>query len=171
MHRFMPSVVPLVRSTIAAGLLIAGTATALAAQSMSTDAGKKTAMAALTWGPAPAVFPAGARMAVVSGDPSQAAPFVVRLQFPNGYRIPPHFHPTDEKVMVRTGQFIVGMGDTIMVAKGNRMRPGKSGTIAANMHHWAVARGKTTVQVSAVGPFQMTYVNASDDPQKSTGMK
>src|SRR5437016_9884807 len=32
----------------------------------------------LHWGPAPAVFPKGARMAVVSGDPSKAAPFVRR---------------------------------------------------------------------------------------------
>src|SRR5438093_12556778 len=31
------------------------------------------------WGPAPAVFPPGARMAVVSGDPSKAAVFTVQL--------------------------------------------------------------------------------------------
>ena len=29
------------------------------------------------WGPAPAAFPAGAQMAVISGDPSKAAPFTV----------------------------------------------------------------------------------------------
>src|SRR2546422_4359361 len=34
------------------------------------------------WGPAPAVFPPGAKMAVVSGDPSKAAPFVVELAMP-----------------------------------------------------------------------------------------
>ena len=62
------------------------------------------------WGPAPAVFPAGAQMAVISGDPSKAAPFVVELKVPDGYQIPPHFHPTDETVTVKEGTFNVGMG-------------------------------------------------------------
>ena len=69
--------------------------------------------AALAWGPAPAIFPSGAQMAVVSGDPGKAAPFVVALKMPAGYRIPPHFHPTDETVEVKEGLFLVGMGDTL----------------------------------------------------------
>src|SRR5262249_41511921 len=68
---------------------------------------------ALAWGPAPAVFPSGAKMAVVSGDPGKAAPFVVALKMPAGYRIPPHFHPTDETVEVKEGLFLFGMGDTL----------------------------------------------------------
>src|SRR6266478_7239184 len=44
---------------------------------------------ALHWGSAPAVFPAGARMAVLSGDPTKAGPFTVELGFPAGYKIPP----------------------------------------------------------------------------------
>src|SRR6476660_7672684 len=50
----------------------------------------------LKWGPAPAVFPAGAKMAVLQGDPSKTQLFTVRLDIPKGYRVPPHFHPTDE---------------------------------------------------------------------------
>ena len=46
-----------------------------------------------SWGPAPAVFPAGAKMAVISGDPAKAALFTVELSFPDDYRIPPHSHP------------------------------------------------------------------------------
>jgi quercetin dioxygenase-like cupin family protein len=61
---------------------------------------------ALQWGPAPPVFPKGAKMALVSGDPSQAQPFEVQLSFPNGYRVPPHFHPTDETVEVKKGTFL-----------------------------------------------------------------
>jgi len=38
-------------------------------------------------------------------------------------------------------------------------------TAQANMHHYAIARGRTVVQVHAIGPFQLTYVNAADDPQ------
>jgi quercetin dioxygenase-like cupin family protein len=158
MHRVTARLVAAVRFTLVAGLLVAGSTTTLAAQATHT---------ALTWGPAPAVFPAGARMAVVSGDPSAAAPFVVRLSLPNKYRIPPHFHPTDETVTVRSGNLIVGMGDSIDVAKSQRAKPGTTKTIPATMHHWAMARGRTVIQVAAMGPFQMTYVNASDDPQRT----
>ena len=37
------------------------------------------------------------------------------------------------------------------------------------MHHYAEAKGKTVVQVSAMGPFAMTYVNDADDPPKKGG--
>ena len=123
------------------------------------------ARSALEWGAAPAVFPPGARMAVVRGDPGKSGIFAVRLEFPNGYRIPPHFHPTDEAVRVREGIFLYGMGDTVDLKQAKRMTPGDTGTLPARMHHWAVARGRTVVTVRAMGPFEMTYVNPADDPR------
>src|SRR5580765_5894631 len=105
-------------------------ATALAAQ--ATPAPKP----ALHWGPAPAVFPKGAQMAVVSGDPGKPGMFTVELSFPDGYKIPPHFHPTEEAVQVKKGTFLFGMGDTFDAAKAKLMKVGDKGTIAANMHHY-----------------------------------
>jgi quercetin dioxygenase-like cupin family protein len=122
----------------------------------------------LSWGPAPPVFPAGAKMAVVDGDPSKAAPFTVELAFPDGYRIPPHFHPTDEAVEVKKGTFLVGMGDTLDVAKTKTMKVGDKGQIPANHHHYAVARGATVVSVKSMGPFALIYVNPADNPQGAT---
>lgn len=119
----------------------------------------------LSWGPAPAVFPKGAKMAVVSGDPAKAAPFTVELSFPNGYRIPPHFHPTDETVEVKKGTFLVGMGDTLDLSKTKPMKVGDKGSLPAEAHHFAVAKGSTVVSVTSMGPFAMTYVNPADDPQ------
>ena len=135
-------------------------AVALHAQSTSTNKAS-----ALTWGPAPAVFPVGAKMAVVSGDPGKAAPFVVELSMPDGYKIPPHFHPTEETVEVMKGTFLVGMGDTLDVAKTKAMKAGAKGDLPAEAHHYAIAKGATVVSVSAMGPFAMTYVNPADDPQ------
>ena len=123
------------------------------------------------WGPAPAVFPAGARFAVMSGDPGKADLYTVRLEMPDGYRIAPHFHPTDESVTVISGTFLVGMGDSIDVAKALVLPTGGFVTPGANMHHWAVARGRTIVQVHAMGPFVLTYVNAKDDPSRTTGSR
>jgi quercetin dioxygenase-like cupin family protein len=121
--------------------------------------------APLKWGAAPPVFPAGARMAVVSGDPGKAGPFTIQLRMPDGYRIAPHFHPTDEHVVVKSGTFLVGMGDKVDRKAMTTLSKGKAGDIKANMHHYAMARGRTTVEVSANGPFAMTYVNPADDPQ------
>ena len=118
------------------------------------------------WGPAPQVFPAGAKMAVVSGDPGKEGLFRVELSFPDGYKIPPHFHPTDEVVTVKEGTFLVGMGDKLDPKKTKAMEAGDSGTVAAGMHHFGLARGATVVAVSAQGPFAMTYVNPADDPTK-----
>lgn len=117
------------------------------------------------WGPAPPVFPPGAEMAVLQGDPGSNQEFTVRLRFPNGYRIPPHTHPTTENVTVLTGTFLAGMGTTFdesaLAAYG---RDGFA-SIPANHAHYAMARGETIVQVHAIGPFVLTYVNPADDPR------
>jgi len=120
----------------------------------------------LQWGPAPAVFPAGAKMAVVSGDPTKPGPFIIQLSMPDGYRLAPHFHPTDETVEVKQGTFLFAMGDTFDLAKTKPMKVGEKGSIPANMHHYATAKGATVVAVTSTGPFALTYVNPADDPQK-----
>jgi len=119
------------------------------------------------WGPAPAVFPMGARMAVVSGDPTKAGPFTVELAMPSGYKIPPHFHPTDESVEVKKGTLLVGMGDTFDASKAKPMKAGEKGSLPAKAHHFAAAQGATFITVTSMGPFGMTYVNPADDPQKA----
>ena len=131
-----------------------------------TGSAHAQASSGLTWGPAPPVFPAGARIAVLQGDPSQAAIFTVRLEFPAGYTIPPHFHPTDEGVTVISGTFLVGMGDKADFTQAKVLTPGGFVIAGANQHHYARARGRTVVQVHAMGPFALTYVNPADDPQK-----
>ena len=130
------------------------------------QAGTSKSAKALAWGPAPAVFPAGARMAVERGDPSKSGEFVVRLSFPKGYTIPPHFHPTDEHVRVRSGTFLVGMGDVVEASKTMKMAANDTGTIAATMHHYAIASTPVVLSIRAMGPFAMTYVNPADDPRK-----
>jgi quercetin dioxygenase-like cupin family protein len=122
--------------------------------------------AALKWGLAPAVFPQGARMAVVSGDPSKAGLFIIELAMPSGYKIPPHFHPTEESVEVKKGTLLVGMGDTFDAAKTKAMKAGDKGSIPAKAHHFAAAQGATFIEVTSMGPFGMTYVHPADDPQK-----
>ena len=143
-------------------LLFAATSNA---QQKGADAPKKAAKE-LTWGPAPDAFPAGAKMSVEKGNPMIAGQFTVRLQFPAGYRIPPHWHPTAEHVRVVSGEFDVGMGDVLDASKTMKMAPGDTGSIPAKGHHYAIAPVATEVSVSAMGPFAMTYVHPVDDPRK-----
>ena len=139
------------------------TLAAMPSAAQTTTQGKKSEK--LTWAKAPPFLPAGAMMAVVSGDPSKPGPFTVELSFPNGYRIAPHSHPTAEKVTVKSGEFAFGMGDVRKASDMKTMKPGHSGEVPAGMHHYAEARGKTVVQVSSTGPFVVNYVHAKDDPR------
>jgi quercetin dioxygenase-like cupin family protein len=116
------------------------------------------------WGPAPAVFPPGAEFAVMQGDPSKAEPFTVRLRFPNGYKIPPHTHPTAENVTVLSGTFLAGMGAQFDESTLKAMGRDDFASIPAGHAHYAKARGLTVVQVHAIGPFALTYVNPADTP-------
>ena len=120
---------------------------------------------ALKWGAAPPVFEPGAQMAVLQGDPSKAGEeFTVRLRVPNGYRIAPHTHPTAEHITVIEGTFLVGMGSTLDRAKMTALPRGGFVSAPAQHPHYAMARGETVVQVHAIGPFALTYVNPADAP-------
>src|SRR5437868_4384215 len=73
---------------------------------------------ALKWGPPPAVFSPSAKFAVLAGDPTKAGSlYTVRLSMPSGYRIMPHYHPSDERVTVLSGTLHVGMADSFDKSK------------------------------------------------------
>lgn len=120
----------------------------------------------LKWGPAPPIFAKGAQMAVVSGDPSKAGLYVVRLKMPDGYKIAAHNHPTTEYVTVLSGTFNIGMGDKLDPKNGVALQAGGFGEAPAKMNHYGWASGQTIVQVHGEGPFSLTYVNPADDPTK-----
>jgi quercetin dioxygenase-like cupin family protein len=155
------------RFPIAATLLLVTSAASLPAQ--PAPAAHGAGQPELKWGPAPAVFPAGAQMAVLQGNPGGTGLFTVRLRMPNGYRIAPHTHPTDEHVTVVSGTFRVGMGKTFAEKGMMAVHAGGFVTAPASQPHFAVARGETVVQVHAIGPFAMTYVNPADTPAPRAG--
>jgi quercetin dioxygenase-like cupin family protein len=152
------------RYTIAAALFLA---IGGAASAQGTAPAHAAPQPDLKWGPAPAIFPAGAQMAVLQGDPGGASVFTVRLRFPDGYRIAPHTHPTDENVTVISGTFRVGMGEKVDPRGMLTLPAGGFVTAPANHPHYAAAQGVTVVQVHAMGPFAMTYVNPADTPTKA----
>jgi hypothetical protein len=121
--------------------------------------------AQMKWGAAPAGLPAGARLAVLSGDPNKEGMFTIRLRFPPGYAVQPHWHPTDELVTVINGQVALGMGSAFSRPKAKTLVAGGYVVAPAKMHHYAFTRTGATIQITAHGPFQITYVNPKDDPR------
>jgi hypothetical protein len=146
-----------------------------------TDTGKKTASAkarphvmvepeAVKWGPPPASVIAGPppaeyanqqglQFAVIEGDPSKpGAVYTVRFKTPDGFRIAPHWHPTDEHLTVLQGTFGLGDGDTFDRDKGHEMKAGGYLLVPGKMHHFAWTKGETIVQAHGVGPFKVYWV-------------
>jgi quercetin dioxygenase-like cupin family protein len=158
------------RLVTAALLLAAGSA---AAQGVAQGgAAKPHAIVAtpdaIKWAAAPAVLPAGARLAVLEGDPGKQGPFTMRLSMPAGYRIPPHFHPVTEHVTVIEGTFYVGMGEAFDASKATALPTGTFAALEPGVRHFAFTKGATTIQLHGVGPWALTYVNPADDPRSKT---
>ena len=111
-------------------------------------------------------LPAGAQMAVVSGDPMKATNFKVQIKMPANYTVPPHHHPTDEIVRVRSGTLNYGMGDKLDKANAGQLTDPKTHvTMQSGMNHWVFTTEPALVEVTGMGPFQITYVDPKDDPR------
>jgi quercetin dioxygenase-like cupin family protein len=122
---------------------------------------------ALQW-VVPPLLPPGARLAVVSGDPTSPGESTIEVSMPNGYRLPPHFHPSYEHVEVRQGTLLIGMGDRLDVKKTLALATGDSATAPAGMHHYSIAKGPTVLSVTFMGPYTITYLHAEEAPQPRT---
>jgi quercetin dioxygenase-like cupin family protein len=122
----------------------------------------------LTWSPAPPRIPPGAQIAVLEGNPQKAGPFTMRVSFPDGYRIAPHFHPVAEQVTVLQGTYRWGIGDKYDAAALQTLPAGSFAVMPPNTHHFVEVKGPTVTQVSGMGPWKVTYVNAAEDPQNKT---
>lgn len=118
------------------------------------------------WQPGPPALPAGAQMAVLSGDPKQPGPFTMRLKTPAGYKIPPHTHPADENVTVISGKFQISMGDSFDQSKGKPLGPGAFFSMPAGMHHFAWSPEESVIQLHGIGPWDIRYLSPSDDPRR-----
>jgi mannose-6-phosphate isomerase-like protein (cupin superfamily) len=120
----------------------------------------------LKWGETPPGLPPGGKMALLNGDPGQAGPFTVRLKAPGGYKVMPHTHPSAERLTVISGRFKIGMGEKFDEASMQQMTAGSYIVLPAGMAHYAKGAGKdSVVQIDSEGPFQINYVNPSQDPR------
>lgn len=120
----------------------------------------------ISFKPGPASLPPGAQVAVLEGDPTKAGFFAMRLKFPDGYRVPPHWHPGVERVTVVAGTLHLGRGDTFDPAATQALPAGSYSSMQPGMRHFAWVKGETVLQLSTQGPWDIVYVNPADDPRK-----
>jgi quercetin dioxygenase-like cupin family protein len=111
------------------------------------------------------VLPPGALIAVVSGDPTQAGEFTLMVTMPDGYRIPPHSHPSHEHVEIKEGSLLVGVGERLDPKMTQSLAAGDSATAPAGMNHFSIAKGRTLLLATFMGPYTITYVREEDAPQ------
>ena len=121
--------------------------------------------ASIQWGDAPPMLPRGAQAAVLSGDPGKPGTFVMRLKAPAGYRVPRHWHPTDEYVTVLEGEMSLSMGDGADAHTAD-FTAGDYVLLPTPMRHEASTRDGVVLQIYGKGPFEINYVNPADDPRK-----
>ena len=119
----------------------------------------------LKWVAAPPSLPAGAKMAVLYGDPSATGPFGMRVLIPAGYTVPPHWHPADENVTVISGELIMGVGEKLDPAKAHTLTTGAVSIMPAGLKHFALSKLGAVIQINAIGPWGITYVDPADDPR------
>jgi quercetin dioxygenase-like cupin family protein len=119
----------------------------------------------IEWKPFPA-FPPSVRLAVVVGQPSEAAPYTIRVRVPHDVKLMPHKHPEDRVYTVISGVFYIGLGDQFDPDRLQAFAPGSVIVLPGNTHHFHWARaGEYITQVTAIGPLGLEYISEKDDPR------
>jgi len=144
---------------------LAFTCAMFVAASASADSTMMMNKDEMKWGDVPPVLPKGGKITVLNGDPFKPGPFTLRLMMPANYKIAPHWHSKDENLTVISGTLALGLADK-MDGKTHDLKAGGYHFLPGKTHHYAISKGQTVVQVSGDGPFDITYLNAADDPSK-----
>jgi len=118
------------------------------------------------WRDGPGSLAAGAQFAVLEGDPGQPGVFTMRIRMPDGFVIAPHWHAGVERVTVLSGVFHLGHGDEVDRSRAERLPSGSYFSLPPGMRHYAIMEGETVVQLSSLGPWEISYVNPADDPRQ-----
>jgi quercetin dioxygenase-like cupin family protein len=115
-----------------------------------------------------AAFPPSVRLAVIVGQPSQNAPYTIRVRVPHGVKLMPHKHPEDRVYTVMSGIFYIGLGERFDADKLEAYPPGSVVVLPGNTFHFHWAKSSEYItQVTAIGPLGLEYLNPEDDPRNS----
>jgi len=105
----------------------------------------------------------GPATAVLYGNPSKRGVFVMRVRFPQGWKVMPGWRPDEWRTaVVLSGTFYYGIGERWDETKLAAYPPGTFFAHPAKHPHFAWAKdGEVIVQFTAMGPTSITRI-----PQK-----
>jgi quercetin dioxygenase-like cupin family protein len=102
----------------------------------------------------------GVKFASILGDPSKPGVYVIRAKFSPGTMTRPHWHPEDRYVIVVSGTWYTGEGDTFDPDKTVPLKAGSFMLHPGKAHHYDGAKDEeAVVQIIGVGPSGTTLVH------------
>ena len=144
------------RTRIALVLLVSGTAAGAHAQDCSQSV--LNLPNEIVWKATP--LSPGLETAVSCGDPSKPGVYVLRVKFPAGFKLMPHFHPDEWRTgIVLTGNYYFGLGEQWDESKLTAYPPGTFFSEPKGAPHFVWAKdGEVIIQITAMGPTGLTRI-------------
>ncbi len=120
---------------------------------------------ALAWHAETSLAP-GAESVVLEGDPSKPGLVILRLKMPDGYRIPPVWHPAADRFTVLSGTYHMGVGPKFVSSKAVALHACDYAWLSPAAPHYGWASGETVLEIAGLGPFVTNYVDPTQDPRR-----
>src|SRR5262245_14534311 len=97
---------------------------------------------------------------VLYGDPAKPGVFVSRVEFPSGWKDPPHWHPDEMRtVVVLSGTLYFGSGDKWDESKLTAYPAGTFYSEPPRAPHFSWAKdGEVIIQITCIGPSGKTFI-------------
>lgn len=110
------------------------------------------------WHESPPGLPPGGTFTVISGDPFEPGPFVMRVRLPPGFALPPYRRESEEQLIVLAGAIAVGTVGDSGAATTRTLTSGSFLSLPANEIHFAHTPDGAVLQIIGMGPFQWGLV-------------
>lgn len=110
----------------------------------------------ITWSDVKSM-PAGAKVAILVGNPEKAEAYVARVKLPANYHIPLHYHNVNEYETVLTGKLYMTWGESDDIKKSQMIKTGSMIIVPAKILHSGWTKEETIIQISGIGPWGMIY--------------
>ena len=112
----------------------------------------------IQWQPCPPNLPEGCEMTVLEGNPKGSDLFTVRFKTSQGFKMPPHTHPKDERVTILKGRAYVAFGKDANKGDAKAFGPGDYYENARNEIHTVWADDGTIIQITGIGPWEANFI-------------